>query len=678
MPAIIAVLAASGQVGQVAFASTTPGTTPAISQANQSVPSDDPIRLALPVGSRQCPASGPSASCNSGDSAARPTPGVSSLPRGLDACPARSDQAFPNAPAACNNTLLPAPQPAVPAASVGSAFTPRTVTPSVPIWTLAAAAPQPRVHLESNVSALKPGQTATLTATASLTMTGTRSAIEIFDQTTGRVVGACMQASQCVVAYAADSGVHTFAAYVTRPVANEPTENVVASNSVVISWFSVTLAASSASIVTPGTSVTITATATADVGSAGYQLGLYDKASGTRLTYCSRGTTCSTTLTKEQAGSRSLVAYVAGASETSPPSDVQAQSATVTATWLGITLDANTTQPQRDSTVFMRATANVDVTNTPWSIGIYDEQGELVAAACKSGSSCSAKVSITTGSTPWFTAVIGTARPIVDAGASALVQLVRTVQIHTSLLNVQVRSAAVQPTRLLWGVDSCKPFTGAGGGLYSTVTRYYGRPDFWGRYLTRTYNCPGISSTEIAAAAYRQLGILPIYNNYDCSAVRGYSTGLRYASEASAAATNLGIPSGTVLAVDIEPYGDQCPGAANVDSGFIQGWFDGITLANFAPMYYGNGTAGTEFASAWCRAVIARPEIAMSSYLWSFEPSLIGRFTKARAPQYSPLLPGCAANMAAWQYKLSSGGRVDVDSDEAISGLPLWFPQTAP
>jgi hypothetical protein len=533
------------------------------------------------------------------------------------------------------------------------------------------------VRLESNASALKAGQNAILTATANLTMTRTRSAIEIFDQTTGTLVGACMQASQCLVAYAADSGAHTFAAYVTPPIANQPTENVVTSNPVSVSWFSVKLTTSSWSMVGPGKAITITASTTADVGAAGYQLGLYDQTSGTRLTYCSRGTTCSTTLTKDMAGTRSIVAYVSAASETSPPSDMQAQSAPMTATWLGVTLDANTTHPQRGTTVFMRATANIDVTDTPWSIGIYNEKGELVGEACKTGNSCSARVSITTGSTPWFTAVIGAARPIVDQGASTLVELVRTVQSHASLLNIQVRSTAVQPTRLLWGVDSCKPFTSdpkAGGGLYPQVRRAYGSPDFWGRYLTNTYNCPGISSIEIAAAAAKNMGILPIYNNYNCSAVHGYNTGLRYASEASAAATNLGIPASTVLAIDIEPPGDWCPGAANVDSGFVQGWFDGITLANFAPMYYGNGTAGTEFASAWCRAVGARPEIAMTSYLWSFEPSLLGRFTKAKSPEYSPKLPGCAANMAAWQYVLSSGARPDVDSDEAISRLPLWFP----
>jgi hypothetical protein len=192
--------------------------------------------------------------------------------------------------------------------------------------------------------------------------------------------------------------------------------------------------------------------------------------------------------------------------------------------------------------------------------------------------------------------------------------------------------------------------------------------------MTRTYNCLGISATEIAAASFRKMGILPIYNDYDCSAVRGYNTGLRYASEATAAAAGLGIPQGTVLAIDIEPPGDYCPGAARVDSGFVEGWYDGIVAAGYAPLYYGNGTAGSEFASAWCRAVSERPEVAANSYLWSFEPSLLGRFTKAKAPEYSPLQPGCAGNVAAWQYVLSSGARPDVDSDEAISKLPLWFP----
>ncbi len=646
---------------------------------SQAATSDDPLRLSLPPGSRPCPDSGPGAACNAGESSPAPTTaGVSSVPAGMAPCPSRPGSSRLSAPGSCTDTALPAPQQPE-ALSPSGAPRQLRATPSVPSWTLSASVIPQRLLLTSNTSSLQPGQAAILTATASASMTGSRSAIEIFDQTTGTLVGACMQASQCAVAYAAQSGLHTFGAYITPPSVTQPANNAVASNSAAVAWFSVTLAASAASIVGPGKAVTFTATAPADVGSMGYQLGLYDQVSGSRLTYCSRGTTCTTTMTKAQAGTRSIVAYVAGPAETLPPPAIQAQSAALTETWMGVTLDAGGMVPQLDGTVVMRATANIDVTATPWSIGIYDQQGDLVADACKSGAFCSATVKLKPVSgeaLPFFTAVIGAARQPLDESAP-LLQLVRTVQTRASLVNIQARSIPVQPTTLFWGVDSCKPLTGdptAAGGLYAQVGRWYGSPDFWGRYLTNTDNCPGISTTEIAAAAYRKMGILPIYNNYDCSAVTGYQTGLRYASEAVAAGAVLGIPPGSVLAIDIEPPGDQCPGAASVDAGFIEGWYDGITIAGYVPLYYGNGTAGSEFGSAWCRAGVDRPDIAQSSYLWTFEPSLTGRFTKGNSPAYALQTPGCAANVAAWQYMLS-GGAPDVDSDEALSKLPLWFPQ---
>jgi hypothetical protein len=245
------------------------------------------------------------------------------------------------------------------------------------------------------------------------------------------------------------------------------------------------------------------------------------------------------------------------------------------------------------------------------------------------------------------------------------------------LADVQARSADVQPTRLLWGVDSCKAFTQDSlgtTGLLPQVNAAYGAPDFWGRYLTNTV-CPGISSAEIAAAARDHMGILPIYNDYDCSAVSSYATGRGYAGSASGAAASLGIPKGRVIAVDIEPPGAACPGAAGVDSGFVEGWYDGISAAGYAPAFYGNGTNGSEFATAWCTAVAALPNIARDSYLWSFEPSLQGSYAKAAAPEYLPYKTGCAGISAAWQYQLSVGSDPDVDTDLALSELPLWYPE---
>jgi hypothetical protein len=69
------------------------------------------------------------------------------------------------------------------------------------------------------------------------------------------------------------------------------------------------------------------------------------------------------------------------------------------------------------------------------------------------------------------------------------------------------------------------------------------------------------------------------------------------------------------------------------------------------------------------------PGIATGSELWSFEPSILGAYAKAGAPAYSPYNPGCAGNMEAWQYQIGSNSPdPDIDSDEAMSSLPLWYP----
>jgi hypothetical protein len=512
-----------------------------------------------------------------------------------------------------------------------------------------------------------------LTATASATVTGTSTAIEIFDQTTGAVAAACMASSQCAVGYSAQSGIHTFAAFITSPTSRLPIDGpTIASNRLSVGWVGVTLSSDSA-VVAPGRPITFAATSTVDVGRLGYDLEIYDSTARNRIAYCGHGTYCSTVLTHPQGGIHSLIAFVSEPSNTLPPRLPAARSKPVAATWLKVTITASTIYPHAGGTVYLSATSNADLTKTPWSLGIADARGWLLSAPCKSGRSCTAQVSLTGGSAPWFSAMIGVLPPV---NPSPLNQVLHQVLRPLTLVDVQARSASVQPTRVIWGVDSCKSLTdlptGADGqNLY--VINDLGYPDFWGRYLTNTV-CPAISSVEIAAAVHWHMGILPIYNDYDCSAVVGYTAGSAYAAAASAAAAGLHIPAGRGLAVDIEPPGAYCPGAGNVDAGFIDGWFDGITAAGYAPVYYGNGTAGSEFGTAWCTAVSQRPEIAAFSYLWSFEPSLSMNRMRLNAPAFSPYQPGCTANVAAWQYTLSAGSDPDVDVDEALSTLPIWFP----
>jgi glycoside hydrolase-like protein len=675
----LALLVATNQVGIVALAGGPSGdyirqsacaasSDIAARDACAAQPPDGQLHADLPADGQQCPASGLGASCGGSDSAASAGSGTSSIPDGLDACPVGPDKTGPNAPASCSDNLLPAPAAPGAGGRLGVAIGAPAVLPSVPALSLQYSGPQQRLQLSTTTASAGPGQSTVLVATSNVSVTGTPNAIEIFDETAGALAGACLQSSQCQVGYSAQSGTHTFAAFVTPPTSTIPGANVVAqSNSVSVTWLGVKLDAGTESIVAPGKSVTFTATATSDVAGLGSLLELYDKASGARVTYCSRGTTCRTSLTQRAGGVRAIVAVIAGPSDSLPASGVRAASEPVSATWLSVSLQATTTFPRAGGTVYLQATSNADLTGTPWSIGIYDQDGHLVGQPCKASETCSAKVMPASGSTPWFSAVVGALAPPDNGTLGG--QMLSKVAGAASLVNVQARSSTVQPKRLLWGVDSCRSLT---DGLYAQVVATIGSPDFWGRYLTTTPNCPGLSSDEVAAAAAGRMGFLPIYNDYECSAVSGYDVGKGYAVDAGHAARSLGIPRGRVIAIDIEPPGPWCSGA--VDGEFIKGWYDSVTLSGYAPAYYGNGTDGSVFAQAWCGAVGDRPEIAFGSYVWSFEPSLLGSFSKAGAPEFAPYQPSCGGNFAAWQYQISGGGTPDVDHDEALSSLPLWFP----
>jgi hypothetical protein len=547
--------------------------------------------------------------------------------------------------------------------------------PSVPVASLQDAGPVQRLELVANTTTTGPGNNVLLTATASGSVTGSANAIHIFDRTTGAVAASCTQGSQCSVNYASKAGVHAFTAYVTRPTTKVPAPPTLASNTISVSWIGVTLSAKN-TIVGPAQPVTLTATSTIPVDKTGLLLQLYDAHTKARLTYCGSGSTCSTSLTQSTGGARSVVAALAKASPTLPVAEgAVAHSNLISPTWLSLVIEARMSGSNAGTPIHIRAKANADMTGTPWSIGIYNDQNQLVGAPCKSGSTCTAQATFN-GGTPKFTAAVGIV-PTFDT-STAVGQLLQKVSGPTRLMNIQAHSAAIAPqvTRVLWGVDSCKMYTTdpyGNNGLFASVRGRYGVPDFWGRYLTQTV-CPGIQPMEVEAARRNHMGILPIYNDYHCSNVVGYGAGHQYASAATQAAAGLGIPKGVALVIDIEPPGDACPGAVNVDAGFIHGWYDGITAAQYVAAYYGDGTAGKEFGSAWCAAVTSRPEIGENSYLWSFQPSLLGNFSKSNAPGFSPNQTGCPGHASAWQYVLSAGGDPDVDQDELINDMPLWYP----
>ena len=619
--------------------------------------------VVLPDGATECRDSGPAAACASEATLSNSFAGSASAPAGLTMCPATAGKLVPATAATCSETTLAGVAPAGTAAADPSA---PLVAPSVPVASLGARNAD-HLSLTTDADTIATGKPALITATANATVTGSDLAIEIFDVTANTLIAACGQGGQCSVSYAATSGNHEFAAFLTAPTTTIPDSSVaLPSNRASVAWLSSSITASS-TIVGQGQPVTIRVTSSVDVRTSGRWLEIYDLTTGARVTYCSRGTTCTTQLKQTSGGVHELVGYVNGAPE--------AVSDPVYVTWLTVSLSATSIGPKTGGTVYLKATTNADLSTTPWVVGVYDQQGRLVDHACKTGTTCSVRAWMSGGTTPQYTAAIGSLPTSTQSGVLGGAAKTAAPPAQLPLVDVQAKSAVVEPTHLLWGVDSCKAFTGdpSGQELYSSVVSHLGTPEFWGRYLTNTV-CPGISASEVALAARQHLGILPIYNEYDCSAVSSYATGHSYAVSAVAAARNLGIPRGRVLAVDIEPPGDACPGAAYIDSGFIDGWYEGVRDAGYVPVFYGNGTQGSEFASAWCTAVAAVPTIGTGSDLWTFQPSLLGSFNKTAAPNYSPYDPGCGGNMLAWQYVLSAGGNPDVDQDEVLSSLALWYP----
>ncbi|TMD20390.1 MAG: DUF1906 domain-containing protein [Chloroflexi bacterium] len=598
--------------------------------------------------------------------------GTPSTPDGASACAPAAGGAVTSL-AACSDAILLSGAPGSSSTDSGQA-TQQAIQPSDPISTLRPAAYVQRLTLTASAVSLLPHQKVVLTATAGAPVSGTGKAIEIFDETSGTLVGACSEGGQCVVAYSAASGIHKFLAVITPPTTHLPSiRSVISSPEVSVRWAGLRLETSTA-VIGPGAAMTVTATSDVSVGG-GFLLQLYDADTRVRITYCGHGNTCGASLSQASAGARRIVAAVAKPSDTLPSADAGIQSDPLTLTWVAVTLTASAAY-QIGSTVNLSASANADLTNTPWSIGILDEHGHLVGPPCKTGSTCTAQVIQTGGGPGTFSAEIG-AIPTTTGAKTIFGRLVQQVAGPTALTNVQAKSPSVKPLRLLWGVDSCKSMTddpNATTGVYAEIVGILGAPDFWGRYLTKTV-CPGISGTEVAAAHGKGMGILPIYNDYNCSNVAGYDTGRQYATEAVGAAQRLGIPQGRGLAIDIEPPGDACPGAANLDTGFIHGWYDGVKTAGYAPIFYGDGTSGSVFATQWCYTVGALPDVAQTSYLWSFQPSLYGGFVRSNAPGFSPNLTGCLGFVHAWQYQLGSMSAIqDVDGDEATSELPLWYP----
>jgi hypothetical protein len=172
-----------------------------------------------------------------------------------------------------------------------------------------------------------------------------------------------------------------------------------------VAAFSVTLAASATSV-TPGTAVTLTATANQDITSTPWYIVILDS-SNTVIAHCGNGTACTASVTSSTATSVTYHAVIGTITGASP----QGTSAPVTVAWalapLSVTLAASATSATPGTAVTLTATANQDITYTPWYIVILDSSNTVITH-CGNGTACTAPVTSSTATSVTYHAVIGT------------------------------------------------------------------------------------------------------------------------------------------------------------------------------------------------------------------------------------------------------------------------------
>ncbi|MFS0861295.1 glycoside hydrolase domain-containing protein [Fredinandcohnia sp. 179-A 10B2 NHS] len=189
--------------------------------------------------------------------------------------------------------------------------------------------------------------------------------------------------------------------------------------------------------------------------------------------------------------------------------------------------------------------------------------------------------------------------------------------------------------RHVWGVDS---ISAVDDELYSSVKNKFGKPKFWGRYLSEVPNVStGLSRGEIALIRNKGIKILPIFNVI--IEATGYDRGQIAARNAVFNARRLGIPNNVGLFANVK---------RSVDEAWIRGWVESIIQSGYRPGIYHIPVEGG-FAPAYCEAVRKNNQIAVQTILWSAEPNL-GVAKERNAPTFKPVTPNCKANAWVWQY----------------------------
>lgn len=189
-----------------------------------------------------------------------------------------------------------------------------------------------------------------------------------------------------------------------------------------------------------------------------------------------------------------------------------------------------------------------------------------------------------------------------------------------------------------WGVDSAS-YTDEN--IYQCVSENFGQPKVWGRYIGAIEGVSaGLDTDEVHFLHDNDAYILIIYNHFDDAT--GYDHGAEEAEKAIQLAEDLKVPDGVAIFGDIEPTYD-------VDSDFINGWYETIMDSEYKPGIYGVFNAEGDVLAAFLNTEDATQE---NTILWTAYPQK-EITSKDEAPNYAPQGPD-NAKLFGWQYAIDA------------------------
>jgi hypothetical protein len=283
------------------------------------------------------------------------------------------------------------------------------------------------VAISANPHLLWGTQSSTVTATANMNVGPTPYWLGIYNINTGTFVAECGTGSTCSAVVSEPGPNYQSYQAVVGPFHALPFSHAALASAGGaaggVEWQDVgpvTLTSSAGSTLGLGGLTTLTASTLLNVGPTPFYIQIFDATTGTRLTDCAFGTSCSAAVSQFSAATHRYIAYVSDFGAAFPPPAIQDTSSSVFVTWAstGWRISLNAVDIARNVTAI--ANTNMNVGPTPYYIEIFNENGTLLHE-CASGTSCTASFFLPSGNANLvaFVSSLGSSLPPPNTQASS-------------------------------------------------------------------------------------------------------------------------------------------------------------------------------------------------------------------------------------------------------------------